>query len=406
MVTPLGKSAEEYHRNASAGHSGVKAISRFDSSDIDVHVAGQVPEIDFVEEKILSKRDLKNWFSPVIPYSLYVADRALKKSGLQITDENKSRIGITYSSAIGGLDAILTADQNYYAHAAIPHPFTNVNVCLNLIAGKISMQYGTTGPLFSPVAACATGNVSVVNGLTLIQMGLADVVICGAVDFPLNKSVVYSFSSMNGAYHSEKEDDRGFHNPAQISRPFSQDRKGFVISEGAACLIITSLEYAEKNDMAVEAEIKGFALNSDGFHYVFPKTETCAACMQQSLQNAGLNPGIVDCINTHGTSTKIGDKNEVLAMKSVWGAGFYSVILTANKSALGHSMGASSAIELISSLLSLKHGIIYPTLNYLPDPEFNLDNLVTETREKKVNYVLNNSFGFGGTNSCIILGNV
>ncbi len=406
MITPLGKNAQETYENMILGHSGVSPIRRFDSSDIDVHYAGQVPDIQFTDHDIFTARELKNWFSPVISHSILTAYESVRKSGLNITEENSHRIAVTYSSAIGGLDAILLADQQYYASGTTPHPFTNVNVCLNLIAGKISMFFKTTGPIFSPVAACATGNVSVALGAMMIQQNLADVVICGAVDFPLVKSIVLSFSAMNGAYNTQKTDDRGYNAPHQISRPFSVDRKGFIISEGSACLILTSLEYAMKHNMNIEAEIKGLSLNSDGFHYVFPKTETTARCIEQAISDAQLNPEDISHINAHAASTKVGDANEIDALKTVWKDHFDKIPLSANKSQIGHTMGASSAIELILSILSLKNNMIYPTINYIPDHQFPLQNVFTDCREMKLNYVLNNSFGFGGTNCCVVVGKV
>ncbi|MDH5680273.1 MAG: beta-ketoacyl-[acyl-carrier-protein] synthase family protein [Spirochaetota bacterium] len=404
MITPLGKSAEESYLNIVEGHSGVKSISRFDTTDIDVHYAGQVSDIDFLEYDIFTARELKNWFSPVISHSLLVAHKAIQKSGLEITEQNSPRIAVTFSSAIGGLDAILLADQQFNAFKTTPHPFTNVNVCLNLIAGKISMFFKTQGAIFAPVAACATGNVSVTTGAMLIRQNLADVVICGAVDFPLVKSIVVSFSAMNGAFNSARETDRAHQAPDKVSRPFSQDRKGFVISEGAACLVLTSKEYARKHNMPIEAEIKGMAMNSDGYHYVFPKTETTAQCVKNAIHNAQINTGDIDHVNAHAASTKIGDANEIEALKSVFGSDFHQLPLCANKSQIGHTMGASSAIELILSILALKNGVIYPTLNYIPDPDFLLENVFTETQEKKLTHVINNSFGFGGTNCCIVLG--
>ncbi len=406
MITPLGQDVESSYYNMIEGKSGIGSISRFDTSESHVLYAGEVPEINFLEYELFTARDLKNWFSPVISHSMLVTDRALKKAGFSISDNNRHRIAVTFSSAIGGLDAMLLADQRLNKSGATPHPFTSVNYCLNLIAGKISMYFKTQGPIFSPVAACATGNVSVITGSMLIQQGLADIVICGAVDFPLSRSTVASFSAMNGAYNTDKTDDRGYRNPGKTSRPFSIDRKGFVISEGAACLIITSLDYAMKNNMPVEAEIKGYSMNSDGYHFVMPKTETVAECMSLSLIDAGLNKDEIGHISTHGTSTKAGDLNEIKAIQSIWKDDFDKVFLSANKSQLGHSMGASSAIELIFSILSLKKGVVYPTLNYLPDPGFELNNIVNETRDIELDYVLNNSFGFGGTNACVIVGKI
>ncbi len=406
MISPLGKDTQETFQNAVAGKTGVQKIKRFDSSDIDVHYAGQVPEIDFLEYDIFTKRELKNWFSPVISHSLLTAYRAINQSGLEITDENRHKIAVTYSSAIGGLDAILYADQQLNAKNALPHPFTNVNVCLNLIAGKISMTFKTTGPIFSPVAACSTGNVSVTTGAMLIEQGLADIVICGAVDFPLVKSIVASFSSMNGAYNTAKPDDRGQNDASQISRPFSVDRKGFVISEGAACLVLTSFDYAKKHNMSIEAEILGYAMNSDGSHYVLPKTETCAYCINDAITVSGIDATEIDQINAHGTSTKVGDKNEISALKSVFGDKFDEIPISANKCLFGHSMGAASAIELIFSILSIKENVIYPIPNYLSDPDFELKNVFLKAEEKETRKVLTNSFGFGGTNCCIVLSEI
>jgi 3-oxoacyl-[acyl-carrier-protein] synthase II len=405
MVTPLGTDMVHQWEAFASGRSGVDWIGRFQVPESDpVLVAGEVPGIDFSKYSFWTERDAANWFSPVIFHAMLVATRALEHAGLHIDDGNAERIGTTFSSAIGGLDAMIGAESKVRAGLS-PHPFTNPNGCLNLVGGKVSIQTGAKGPIFSPVAACATGAATVATAGMLLQTGRADAVIAGACDFPVIRSLLSSFASMNGAFKSVKKTDRSHDNPALVSRPFSGDRKGFVVSEGAAALIVTTRDYAEKNNLPVRCVVKGIGMTSDAKHYVAPNLKTIVACMRQAIEDAGLSCKDIDAVNAHAASTNVGDAVEASALLEVFGKD-HQLPISANKSQIGHTMGASSAIELILSMEGLARGMLLPTINYNPDPKLPPLNIVTDSAKTEPHHlVLSNSFGFGGCNVCLVIEN-
>lgn len=401
MITPLGWERDAQWEAFSKGQSGVDWIGRFDVAPGDeVKVSGEVPKLDYASFDFFSERDESNWFSPVIFHSMLVAKRAIEHAGLHITDENAPRIATTFSSAIGGLDAMIKA-ENRVNEGRLPHPFTNPNGCLNLVSGKVSILTGSKGPIFSPVAACATGSASAVSAALLLKAGLADAVIAGACDFPVIRSLLASFASMNGAYRNTKPNDRAEADPTKVSRPFSVDRKGFVVSEGAAAFIVTTREYADKQGLPIRAVIKGFGMTSDAKHYVAPNLPTIKACITEALKNAGVTPESIEAINAHAASTNVGDSIEVSAIDDIFKEG--SPPVTANKSQIGHTMGASSGIELILAIEGMKRSVILPTINFEPDPKLAPLDISAVSREKEHHLVLSNSFGFGGCNVCLVV---
>jgi 3-oxoacyl-[acyl-carrier-protein] synthase II len=403
MVSPLGTEREAQWTAFLEGRSGVDWIHRFEPGERDdVRVAGQVPALDFSEYSFWSERDAANWFSPVIFHSMLVAKRALAHARLAVDEENADRIGITFSSAIGGLDAMIQAEKRV-TEDRLPHPFTNPNGCLNLVGGKVSILTGAQGPIFSPVAACATGAASVASAAMLLQTGMADAVITGACDFPVIRSLLASFASMNGAFRSFKPGDRGYDDPSKVSRPFSADRKGFVVSEGAAALIVTTREHAEARGLPVRAVIEGIGMTSDAKHYVAPHLPTIVHAIRGALASAGAAPGDIEAINAHAASTRTGDDIELKALAQVFGDGF-EIPISANKSQIGHTMGASSAIELILAIEGMSRGQLLPTLNYEPDPKMlRADVVGGEARERDHHRLLTNAFGFGGANVCLVV---
>jgi len=404
MVTPLGERLDEQWEAFAAGRSGVDWIGRFEipSDDYPVRVSGEVPKVDFSKERFWSERDEANWFSPVIFHSVLVAERALAHAGLAIGEGNAARIGITFSTAVGGLDAMILA-ENKLREGRTPHPFTCPNGCVNLVGGKVSIGTGAKGPIFSPVAACATGAASVACAAMLLQSGRADAVIAGACDFPVLPSLLASFASMNGAFQSRKPDDRSHDDPTLTSRPFSKDRKGFVVSEGAVALIVTTRARAEELGLPVRAVIEGFGMTSDAKHYVAPNLPTIVACIEEALADAAVEPSAIDAINAHAASTSVGDATEVKALGQVFGAD-HRLPVTANKSQIGHTMGASSGIEAVLAIEGLRHGVLLPTINFEPDPALALDPVAEGARPFEHRRVLSNSFGFGGCNVCLVIG--
>ncbi|MCP4682470.1 MAG: beta-ketoacyl-[acyl-carrier-protein] synthase family protein [Desulfobacterales bacterium] len=398
-ISPLGIDLDTQWVRAIQGESGVGRLTRFPvTGDFPVRIAGQVEGIDSLPYPFLKPRELASWTSPVFKYALLTVQRALEKTGMEITPDIASRVAITYSSAVGGMDAVLNADRRMIADNKPPHPFTNPNSCINMVGGKISMLTGATGPITSTITACATGLTSMIIGTMLLEQGRADVVICGAVDFALVEPIVAGFASMNGSYYPKEGQEQ--EPPEKASRPFSINRRGFVLSEGAGSLIIVAKEFAEARGLEHDVEIAGWGMTSDAHHFVAPNFETVRQCIVESIADAGIAPKDIDAVNAHAASTRIGDKVEFDALNAVFNGDIPPV--TANKSLIGHAMGASSAIESIFAIKGMMEDVLPPTINYNPDPEILLDCVAEGKRTVKQEYVLKNAFGFGGCNSCVV----
>jgi 3-oxoacyl-[acyl-carrier-protein] synthase II len=398
MVSPLGTDLETQWERASRGESGVAALTRFPyDENFQVRIAGQVDEIDTAPYPFLAPREMAHWTSPIYRHAMLVVHRALAASGVEVTPEIAPRVGITFSTAVGGLDAVIAADRLMVKDGKSPHPFTNPNSCINMVGGKVSILTGATGPITATITACATGSTSMIIGSMFLRQGIADVVICGAVDFPLVEPIVAGFASMNGAYKHKKDQPE---EPAAASRPFSANRRGFVVSEGAASVIIATREFAEAHGLSYSFEIAGWSMSSDAYHFVAPNPATVTRSVADSIAAAGIGPADIAAVNAHGTSTKIGDTVEHGALSSVFGKNIPPV--SANKSQIGHSMGASSGIESVFALESMRRSTLLPTINYSPDPEIPIDCVPEGARPLEQEFVLKNAFGFGGCNSCIV----
>jgi len=399
-VSPLGVDMETQWDQASRGLSGIGVLTRFPLREgFPVRIAGQVKEIDTSAYPFLKSRDMALWSSPVFSHAMLVVHRALVKSGIEITDDISPRVAITFSSAVGGLDAMIRADRMLVSGGKLPHPFTNANSCINMVGGKISIMTGATGPITSTITACATGSTSMIIGAMFIEQGMADVVICGAVDFPLVEPILGGFATMNGAYRPKEGQPE--EPPEKASRPFSLNRRGFVVSEGAGCIVIAGEAFAKTHGLTPRIEMAGWAMTSDAHHFVAPNLETVRRCIAESIIHSGLQPGDIDAVNAHGTSTKIGDRIEGNALKDIFGSDIPPV--SANKSQTGHAMGASSAIETVLAMEGMLNDTVLPTINYMPDPEIAIDCVPEGARRVTQEHVLKNAFGFGGCNSCIVL---
>ncbi len=398
-ISPLGSDLEKQWRLALEGKSGIGPLTRFRLPDkFPVHIAGQVPDIDGQGYPFLSARHQAAWSSPVFKYSMLSVARALEASGIEISDALAPRTAVTYSSAIGGLDAVLGADRKLQAENKLPLPYANPNSCINMVGGKIAIQTGAQGPITSTITACATGLTSMIVGAMFLAQDRADVAICGAVDFALVEPIVAGFYTMNGVYSPKK--GREYDRPEAASRPFSIDRRGFVISEGAGAVILATREFAEAHGIAYRAELAGWAMTSDAHHFVAPYLDTIRRCMSDAITRASLVPGDIAAINGHAASTRIGDKVEYDAIKAIFGAALPPV--SANKSLIGHAMGASSVIETIFALQGMQENILPPTINYQPDPEIAIDCVAEGKRLLDQEFILKNSFGFGGCNACAV----
>ena len=398
MVSPLGTDLAAQWERAARAESGVGVLTRFPYDEtFPVRIAGQVPEFDPAPYPFLAPREMAHWTSPIYRHAMLVVHRALAASGVEITPELAPRTGITFSTAVGGLDAVIAADRLIVKEGKSPNPFTNPNSCINMVGGKVSILTGATGPITATITACATGSTSMIIGSMFLRQGIADVVICGAVDFPLVEPIVAGFAAMNGAYKHRKDQPE---EPSAASRPFSAGRRGFVVSEGAASVIIATRAFAETHGLPWSFEIAGWGMTSDAYHFVAPNPVTVTRCVAESIAAAGIAPADISAVNAHGTSTKVGDKVEYDALSSVFGDRIPPV--SANKSLIGHAMGASSGIESVFALECMRRGVLLPTINHAPDPEIPIDCVPEGARSLDQEFVLKNAFGFGGCNSCIV----
>lgn len=399
-ISPLGDDLAQQWRNAAAGRSGIGPLTRFPlQGDFPVRIAGQLPDVDHLNYPFLTARHQAAWYSPVFKYGMLTVARALERSGIHIDAGLAPRVAVTYSSAVGGIDAVLTADRRLQAEQKLPHPYANPNSCINMIGGKVAMLTGAKGPILSTITACATGLTSILVGAMLMAQNRADVAICGAVDCSLVEPILAGFHTMNGAYFPKKGDEN--HPPERASRPFSVDRRGFVVSEGAGAVILTTREFAAAHGLNPSAELAGWGMTSDAHHFVMPAEETVRQCMVDALGDAGLESGDIAAVNAHATSTRAGDRVEFDALQTVFAGSLPPV--SANKSLLGHAMGAASIIETILALRGMEEDLLLPTINYRPDPEMELDCVAQGARPLVQEHVLKNAFGFGGCNACAVL---
>jgi 3-oxoacyl-[acyl-carrier-protein] synthase II len=398
-ASPLGTDMKTQWVRATEGKSGVRPLTRFPLRDgFPVRVAGEVDDIDIGPYPFLKPREMAHWTSPIFKYAMLVVHRALRKSGIEITPDIAPRVATTFSTAIGGLDAVIQADRLMVAEGKLPHPFTNPNSCINMVGGKISILTAASGPICSPVTACATGCSSMIIGAMFLEQGMADVAICGAVDFALVEPIVGGFATMNGAYRPKEGQPE---EPAEsLSRPFSLNRRGFIVSEGAGCVVIATREFARSHGLEAHIEMAGWAMTADAYHFVAPNYATVRRCMSECIVRAGVSSAHIDAVNAHAASTKVGDKVEADALQDVFGGAVPPV--SANKSLIGHAMGASSAIESIFAMEGMLQDTILPTINYKPDPAIVLDCVPEGARHLEQEYVLKNAFGFGGCNACIV----
>src|SRR4051794_1143534 len=398
LVTPLAIGTEETWQALLAGKSGIAPITHFDHTAFATHFAGEVKGFD--PTRWVSSRDAKT-IDPFILYALGGAALAVEDSGLEIKGAFAERVGCFVGAGLGGVTTIENACRTLAEKG--PRygisPFFVPMIIVNLAPGQISIRHGAKGPNLSQVSACSTGAHAIGDAFRVIQRGDADAMICGGTEATVTPLGVGGFNSMRAL--STRNDD-----PQRASRPFDRDRDGFVIAEGAGILVIEELEHAKARGAKIYAEIKGYAANADAHHITAPAPEGEGAqrCMKLALKDAGLTPAQIGYINAHGTSTKMNDANETLAIKKVFGDAARKVMVSSTKSMTGHMLGAAGGVETAFCALALARGVIPPTINYTtPDPECDLDYVPNTAREVRVDHVITNSFGFGGTNACLVL---
>jgi 3-oxoacyl-[acyl-carrier-protein] synthase II len=381
-----------------AGRSGIRRISRF--SNLEAYpsqIAGEVPDFSpahFIEPKEIKKMDL------FIQYAVAAAAMAITDSGLKIDAELAEQVGVIIGVGLCGIDTIETTKEAILQGGPRKiSPFFIPKVISNLAPGQIAIRHGAKGINLTPTSACASGTHAIGEAYHLIRRGLQDAVITGGAESAITPLAVGGFAAMKAL--STRNDE-----PERASRPFDRDRDGFVIAEGSGVLILEERERALQRGAKIYAEVVGYAANGDAHHMTAPapEGEGAARCMRLALKDAGLAPTDIDYINAHGTSTEYNDANETMAIKRVFGEQAAKLAVSSTKSMTGHLLGAAGAVEGVFSALSLHHGLIPPTINYdNPDPQCDLDYVPNEARKADLKVVLSNSFGFGGTNACVIL---
>ncbi len=402
-ATALGNTFATTWQGAVAGQAGFRRLTRCESTSRS-NIVGEIPDWDPNMFPYVNRKEASLWNAAYVFLTMEVCRRALLHAGLEMNEETGPRTGCLIGSALNGTDSFRIAMDNYVNRGPLKvSPYLLPNVCANLPAGKAGMLLGFTGPIFSPQGACASGNHAIAIGARMIRDGDCDFVLAGGVETCLVPEIIQGFSNMLATIKVGPK-DRAAEDPSQASRPFSLDRKGFVLSEGAGVLVLAAEDAAQSLGLTPKAEIAGIGWNSDALHFTRPNATTIIRAMHDAIADAEISPVDIGAVNAHGTSTPTGDSTEVDCLRVVFGKDLAKIPVSANKSQVGHSLGASAAVEAALAIEGMRQGIILPTVNHIPDPAFSdLDVVANAARNHAHEFVLSNSFGFGGTNCCIVL---
>ncbi|MEZ5425833.1 MAG: beta-ketoacyl-ACP synthase II [Pyrinomonadaceae bacterium] len=396
LVTPCGNDVETTWSALMRGENGADYIQKFDTEKFPVKFACEVKNFDPLD--FLDKKEARR-MGAFTHYAISASDEAIKHSGLVIDESNAENVGTYISSGIGDFWAIEREHEKLLEHGpGRVSPFFIVSAIVNLAAGNVSIRHGAKGPNSATATACSAGAHAIGDSFRLIERGDADAMICGGAESAITPMSVAGFASMRAL--STRNDE-----PKRASRPFDAERDGFVIGEGAGILILEELEFAKARGAKIYAEVVGYGMSGDAFHVSAPDETASGAIrvMTRALEDAGISPEQIGYINAHGTSTPYNDKFETLAIKQVFGEHARKLAVSSTKSMTGHALGAAGGIEGVFSVLALYNKALPPTINYeFPDPECDLDYIPNQSRQIEVEYVLSNSFGFGGTNACLI----
>lgn len=397
MVTPLGTGLQKNWESVCSGKSGIGPITKFDASSFPSQIAGEVK--DFKPEDFLDKQQVRR-FDVFIHYAVAAARMAVEDSGLKIGPSNQRRVGCVTGSGLGGLTMLEHYHQLLLEKGPRKiSPFFIPGMIANMAPGQIAIEFGAKGPNLSIETACAASSHAIGEAFRFIREGIADAMITGGAEAVVTPLALGGFCSMRALSTRNAE-------PEKASRPFDMDRDGFVMGEGAGILVLEELNHALERGARIYAEVAGYGLSGDAYHVSAPEPEGEGAinCMKSALEYGGLKPEDIDYINAHGTSTKLNDLSENKAVKAVFGEHAYKLAVSSTKSMTGHLLGGAGGIEAIYTALALHHGVIPPTVNYdTPDPECDLDYVPNEARKANLRAALSNSFGFGGTNACLVL---
>jgi 3-oxoacyl-[acyl-carrier-protein] synthase II len=402
-LTPVGNDVKTTWDSLVNGKSGAGPITSFDTSLFKTKFACEVKDFDV--NKFLDRKEARK-MDRYAQIGLVVAGEAIRDAGLDNATVNKDRVGVIFSSGIGGLNTMDQEVGYYYQHQEIGpkfNPFFIPKLIGDIAAGHISITYGFRGPNFGTVSACASSTTGAITAFDLIRMGKADAIVTGGSESPITPTGVGGFNSMNAL--STRNDS-----PQTASRPFSASRDGFVMGEGAVCLIFEELEHALRRGAKIYAEVIGGGESGDAYHLTASHPEGLGAIlvMQNALQDAGLRPEEIDYINVHGTSTPVGDPSEVKAIMKVFGEHTFKMNISSTKSMTGHMLGAAGAIEAMVCALAVQNGIIPPTINHEegdndPDIDYRINFTFNKAQKRDIKVALSNTFGFGGHNACIIV---
>jgi len=401
-LTPLGNTVPEFWDNIVNGVSGAGPITHFDATQFKTHFACEVKGFDankFIDRKEARKMDLYT------QYALAVAQEAIEDAGLDIENEDRTRIGVIFGAGIGGIHTFEKEVGDYYQHKENGpkfNPFFIPKMISDIAAGHISIKYGFHGPNFATCSACATSTNAIADAFNYIRLGKANVIVSGGSEAAVGAAGIGGFNAMHAL--STRNDS-----PETASRPFSKSRDGFVMGEGGGCLILEEYEHAKARGAKIYAEVAGIGLSADAHHLTASHPEGLGAklVMKNALEDAEMQPEEIDYINVHGTSTPVGDISEVKAIQEVFGDHAYKLNISSTKSMTGHLLGAAGAVEAIASILAIKNGIIPPTINHNEEDkdeeiDYNLNFTFNKAQKREVNAALSNTFGFGGHNACVI----
>ena len=396
LLSPVGIGTEQTWEAVRNSRSGISPITAFEASAFSCRIAGEIRE--FQPEQYVERKELKK-MGRFIQFAIAATDFALSASGLKVTEENAERVGVYIGSGIGGFEVIEREFEQLLAHGPRRiSPFFIPATIVNLASGYVSIRTGAKGPNSATATACTTSAHAIGDSFRMIQRGDADVMLCGGAEAPICRMGIGGFAAMRAL--STRNDE-----PERASRPWDKGRDGFVVGEGSGILVLEELEAAQKRGAPIVAEMVGYGMSGDASHITAPPEDGDGAfrVMRLALRDAGIEPTAVEYINAHGTSTDVGDRVETLALKRCFGDHAYKLAVSSTKSMTGHLLGGAGGLEAGITVLAIRDQIAPPTINYeVPDPDCDLDYVPNTARPLHIEYALSNSFGFGGTNGCLI----
>ena len=396
IVSPVGNTIDSAWENIREGRSGIRPIEEIDAGEFATRIAGEIRDFDIGE--YISPREARR-MDRFMHYGIAASVDAVKDSGLEVSEENGHRIGVAMGAGIGGLATIEDNHNKYLAGGARKiSPFYIPGSIVNMTSGNVSIMYGMTGPNLAIVTACATSTHSIGIAARSVMHGDADVMLAGGSEYATTVTALGGFCSARAMTTRNDE-------PEKASRPFDRDRDGFVLSNGAGCLVLEELEHARSRGANIYAELIGFGMSGDAYHITSPPEdgEGARKCMTAAMNDAGIDPAEVDYLNAHGTSTPVGDKGETHAVKRAFGDAANNLAVSSTKSCTGHLLGAAGVVEAIFSILAIRDQVLPPTINLdNPDPECDLDYVPHSARDARIRTAISNSFGFGGTNASLV----